>query len=306
MINNDISVIIPYYKGKKTIFNTINSVLDSYDNSNKLMKVNILVAIDSMEDKADISKQLRDTYGEKIIVIENQQNIGVAKTRNKIKDMVDSKYVLFLDQDDNLEPHYFQTIYSYLDNGYDLIVTNGYICNTRNLKKAPLYYVPPTLGKKTLLRANKISTPGQVLFSNRVCKLENLFAACSEEYKGADDWAAYVNLFLNFHDLKVKYVKEKIFNYNLHGNNYSNNWEELNNSAIATSNYFIGKFNKSDSEILKKRVSILQFENQFKKNKNIKFILTNFIDIFKYTIFHLVYLNRIIGCLHKKLIGFYK
>ena len=128
-------------------------------------------------------------------------------------------------------------------------MVNGYICNKVNGKKAPLYYVRPKLRRKTFLRANKISTPGQVVFSKSIIN-NNFFTGCSEEFKGADDWAAYINMFLNNPNLKIDYISKKLFYYNLHGNNYSNNWAELNSSAIETSKYFILSISLSQNSIL--------------------------------------------------------
>ena len=136
--------------------------------------------------------------------------------------------------------------------------------------------------------------------------MENLFAGCSADFKGADDWAAYVNIYIKFPDLKVAYVKDKVFYYNLHGNNYSHNWQELNQSAIETSKYFIDKVSKEEKKILNKRIKILEFENEYLDHKSLKYKLHHIGDIADYYAFHLVYLNRIIGSLHKKSIGFYK
>ncbi|MGL5354438.1 MAG: hypothetical protein ACRDA5_14145, partial [Clostridium sp.] len=128
----------------------------------------------------------------------------------------------------------------------------------------------------------------------------------SDEFKGADDWAAYVNIYVKFPDLKVAYVNDKVFCYNLTGHNYSNNWQELNNSAIETSKYFIDKVNEKEGKILKERIEILEFENNYLDNKSLEFKSKNINKIVHYYVFHLVYINRLMGALHKKLIGFYK
>lgn len=301
-----VSIIVPYYKGEKTIFNTLNSVFKSASIT-KAINIEPIVIIDSMEDKSYIEKKLKDVYKDKLIVLSNEENIGVARSRNKANNISTGDYIVFLDQDDTLGYNYFVKALRKMKENPDIIITNGYICNTINDKRAPLYYVPPRLKRKTLLRANKISTPGQVIMSKKVACMENLFTGCSEDFKGADDWAAYVNMYIKIPNLKVAYIHDKVFNYNLHGNNYSNNWEELNNSAIETSKYFLNKVNKYEKIILKHRIDILSFENKFKAiSKKEKCRMKNIIGLIKYITFHLVYINRIIGCAHKKLIGFYK
>ena len=231
-----VTVITPYYRGEKTIFNTINSVFNSYENVKDEINLEYIVIIDSMEDRDKIFKKLKNEYKDKIILLKNQENLGVAKSRNKAIKLATGDYVIFLDQDDNLDKNYFTYIKNNIEADSKVILVNGYICNKVNGKKAPLYYVRPKLRRKTFLRANKISTPGQVVFSKSIIN-NNFFTGCSEEFKGADDWAAYINMFLNNPNLKIDYISKKLFYYNLHGNNYSNNWAELNSSAIETSKY---------------------------------------------------------------------
>lgn len=300
-----VTVITPYYKGEKTIFNTIDSVLTSYERVKKELSLEYIVMIDSMEDKDVIFKKLRDKYKEKIIVLKNEENLGVAKSRNKASKLATGDYIVFLDQDDNLDENYFFNIKKSIKENSQVILVNGYICNKINEKKAPLYYVKPRLKRKTFLRANKISTPGQVIFSKSIID-NDFFTGCSEEFKGADDWAAYVNMFLNNPNLQIDYISNKLFYYNLHGNNYSNNWQELNSSAIETSKYFINKVTNKEKKILEKRINILEFENMYLDNKSVSFKLKNLYRVVDYYVFHIVYVNRILGAFHKKLIGFYR
>lgn len=300
-----VTVITPYYKGEKTIFNTINSVLTAYEKIKSKLSLEYIVIIDSMEDRDIIFKKLKNKYKSKITLLKNEENLGVAKSRNKATKLAKGDYVVFLDQDDNIDENYFLNIYEKIKENSQVILVNGYICNKVNGKKAPLYYVKPKLKRKTFLRANKISTPGQVIFSKSIID-NDFFTGCSEEFKGADDWAAYVNMFLTNPDLKIDYISNKLFYYNLHGNNYSNNWQELNSSAIETSKYFIDKVQNNEKKILKKRICILEFENIYLANKSLSFKLKNLYRVVDYYIFHLVYVNRILGAFHKKLIGFYK
>lgn len=299
-----VTVITPYYKGEKTIFDTIDSVFASYEKVNEEISLEYIVIIDSMEDKEKIYKSLKRKYKNNIILLKNEKNLGVAESRNRATKLATGDYIVFLDQDDNLGENYFFHINKAIKRNLQVILVNGYICNKVNDKKAPLYYVKPRLKRKTFLRANKISTPGQVVFSKSIID-KNFFTGCSEKFKGADDWAAYVNMFLNNPNLKIDYISNKLFYYNLHGNNYSNNWQELNNSAIETSKYFIDKVYDDEKKILQKRIDILKFENVYLEEKSLNFKFKNIYKIIDYYIFHIVYINRILGAFHKKLIGFY-
>lgn len=299
-----VSVITPYYKGINTIFDTINSVFDSKELCQEI-KLEYIVIIDSMEDKVEITSKLKEKYGQLIKVIENDINIGVAESRNKAIKYAKYDYVLFLDQDDIIEKQYFKLMKKGMENNSDLIICNSYVVNIRNDKKVKMYNKKPNLTFEDFLKGNKILTPGQVLFSKRISKVNNLYTGCSKEFKGADDWASYLNIFINFNNVSVFYVREPIFNYNLHENNYSNNWKELNMSAVKTAEFFLDKVGDREKKILKKQIDFLIFENEF-KDEDYKIKLADLNKIIKYYNYNIFDYNRIAHFLNKKLIGFYR
>ncbi len=90
-----ISVIIPYFKKKKFIFDTIYSVLhQSYNN------IEILIIYDD-EDKEDL-KFLNDNFKKfpNIKILINDENIGAGPSRNKGVHIAKGKYIGFIDADD--------------------------------------------------------------------------------------------------------------------------------------------------------------------------------------------------------------
>tara|TARA_B100001093_G_C26806969_1_gene1005920 strand:- start:1180 stop:1920 length:741 start_codon:yes stop_codon:yes gene_type:complete len=93
-----ISVIVPYFKKKKFIEETINSILDqSYAN------IEILIIYDD-KDPEDL-KYLNEIFksNKKIRIIVNETNIGAGLSRNKGISMANGKYIGFLDADDYWE-----------------------------------------------------------------------------------------------------------------------------------------------------------------------------------------------------------
>ena len=299
-----ISVITPYYKGINTIFNTIDSVLISvrkYEN----LKLQYILIIDSMEDKIEIIDKIKTRYGETIELIENEKNIGVAASRNKAIKFAEFDYVLFLDQDDILAENYFEAVYKAINKKSDLIVCNAYVVNVKNKKRVKMYNRKPNLNFKGFLKGNKILSPGQVLYSSRVASMEELYTGCSDEFKGADDWASYLNIFINFENVVVSYVEEPVFYYNLHENNYSKNWKELNMSAIKTAEHFLGKVSCIEKQILEKRIEFLLFENKF-KDQNYEFTYCDVKKIYKYYSYSMFDYNKIVHYINKKMIKFNK
>lgn len=300
----NVTIITPYYKGKKTIFKTIDSVFKSAEREKKI-KINYIVVIDSMEDKELISKSLEKKYGDKIIIIKNDTNIGVADSRNKALEFTKFKfdYVLFLDQDDLIREDYFEKMSQGIEENADIIVSNAYVVNLKNNKKVKMYYIKPNLSFESFLKGNKILTPGQVMFSKKVAQIKDLFKGCSVEFKGADDWASYLNIFVKYNDVNIKYIKYPIFYYNLHDNNYSKKWKELNMSAIRTAEYFIDKVDSKRRKILKKQIDFLEFENRY-KDKNYKYSINDLDKIVSYKCYNIFSLNKIVHFLNKKFIKF--
>ncbi|MGL4450818.1 MAG: glycosyltransferase family 2 protein [Sarcina sp.] len=304
MNKKQISVITPYYKGVNTVFDTIDSVLASIKKCSNL-ELEYLLIIDSMEDKEMIVEKIKSKYGNIVQIIENKKNIGVAASRNKAIKFAKFDYVLFLDQDDILDVNYFNAINNAINEDSDLIVCNAYVVNVKNNKKVKMYNKIPDLSFEGFLKGNKILSPGQVLYSSRITQVENLYTGCSEEFKGADDWASYLNIFIKFKDVKVKYVKEPVFYYNLHENNYSRNWQELNMSAVKTAEYFCDKVSVSEKNILKKQIEFLLFENEF-KDSSYKFKFCDIKKIWERYLYNILDWNKISHYINKRLINFNK
>lgn len=230
-----ISIIVTYYKGEKFIFNCINSIIESYNKSQKRFIYEIILVIDSMEDAGYISDKIKVDYGflnDSLKVIVNAQNIGVARSRNVGLTHSEYRYFTIIDQDDYVDKNYFSIIEKEINGEYSLYLINGYIRYTNLDKSIPIYFFKPRFDfKSILLKQTYIYTPGLVIFDSNTLEKSNFFIDVSEKYKGCDDWAAYLNILLNKKNLKYKYIKEKLFVYCLHSANYSNNISEMIDSS---------------------------------------------------------------------------
>lgn len=303
-----VTIITPYYKGERSIFKTIDSVKESFSKVKEDIALNYIVVIDSMEDKDRIKKRLIETYGDFVKVKVNNTNLGVATTRNNtLRELEDDfDYIIFLDQDDLLDQEYFKCVIEKSSSNPEMIVTNAYVVNEKNGKKVKMYYKKPDLSFDQFLKGNKILTPGQVIFSKKVCKIKNLFAECSKDFKGADDWASYLNIFLEFSEINIEYIEKPIFYYNIHDSNYSSNWQELNLSAIKTAEFFKEKMkNEKKRKLLNGTIEFLEFENKY-KDSNYKRNISDFKLIAKYNWEKFSQFNKVIHFINKKRVGFYK
>lgn len=93
-----IDVIIPCYNAEKTLSRAVNSVL-------KQKKLNILWIIDdcSIDSSYELAKNFANQFPNKIKVEKLSKNSGVAKARNWGAINSESKFIAFLDADDEYE-----------------------------------------------------------------------------------------------------------------------------------------------------------------------------------------------------------
>ena len=103
-----ISVIMPFYNDGKTIEQSVNSVLNQTFPCFELLILN-----DGSTDEESLENLKKVEKLDKRIKVIHKENEGVAATRDLgvSKSSDKSKYIIFLDSDDLLEPTYFECCY---------------------------------------------------------------------------------------------------------------------------------------------------------------------------------------------------
>tara|TARA_B100000029_G_C17379561_1_gene889157 strand:+ start:59 stop:811 length:753 start_codon:yes stop_codon:yes gene_type:complete len=123
-----VSVIIPYFKKKKFVDQSISSVLNqSYSN------IEIIIVYDD-EDKSDL-EYLRKIYNsnKKIKIIVNKKNIGAGFSRNRGIRESKGKYVCFIDSDDIWKKEKIENQINHMrKNNYKISHTSYEIINDKN------------------------------------------------------------------------------------------------------------------------------------------------------------------------------
>ena len=95
-INKDlISIIIPYYKKKKYILKTINSILNQSYNQFEII---IIYDDENLSDLDYLEKLFK--LEKKIKIIKNSKNIGAGFSRNKGIENAKGEFIAFIDCDD--------------------------------------------------------------------------------------------------------------------------------------------------------------------------------------------------------------
>ncbi len=125
-----VSVIIPTWHGKTELLRrAVDSVLaQTYENVE-------VVLVDDNGDAASASyrenaRRLAESYGERVVYIQNTGNIGGALSRNHGIEHAKGDYITFLDDDDRYLPKKVENQLVYMqENGLDMCFTELRFCN---------------------------------------------------------------------------------------------------------------------------------------------------------------------------------
>jgi teichuronic acid biosynthesis glycosyltransferase TuaG len=131
-----ISVVVTYYKKKKFIKKTLNSILDQ-----NYSKFEIIFVYDD-NDKNDLQyiKNILSTFKIKKLII-NRNNLGVAKSRNLAIKYCKGSYIAFIDSDDLWKKNKLSYQYNFMKKksllftftSYDVINENDKIIKSRKV-----------------------------------------------------------------------------------------------------------------------------------------------------------------------------
>ena len=116
-----VSVIVPVYNSEKYIERCLNSILEQNYNDFELIVIN-----DGSKDKSlEILKDYQNKFPQ-IITLIDQENTGVAKTRNNAIKMSRGKYIMFIDNDDFIDKDYIETFVEEAEKEDFDVVLGGY------------------------------------------------------------------------------------------------------------------------------------------------------------------------------------
>lgn len=106
----DISIIIPVYNVEKYL----DRFMDCLKTQTNQNFVAIFIIDQSPDDSISKIKKHREFFGDRLVILENEENKGLSGTRNVGLDYVQehpTKYISFLDPDDWMEPEYLEDLY---------------------------------------------------------------------------------------------------------------------------------------------------------------------------------------------------
>ncbi|MFI3328900.1 MAG: glycosyltransferase family 2 protein [bacterium] len=182
-----ISIITPLYNNEKYIKDTINSVLNqTYENWEM-----IIVDDKSNDNGFDIASAIND---DRIILLSNETNLGVSKTRNKAIDIARGRYIAFLDSDDIWESNYLESQLNFMKFNECVACTSSVdrvTADNQQIIKTTI--VPNEITFKQTLKTNNIICSTTVYDTNILGKIYMPEYKCIRE-----DMAAWLIILKNY------------------------------------------------------------------------------------------------------------
>lgn len=219
MKNNIISVLVPVYNHQKYVEYCLESVKNQ-----KNCNIELLICDDCSSDMSyEIVKNWVNKNSisfQKVKLIRNEVNLGVAKTCNKMINMSSGKFVKIIASDDMLVPDSLEKYIMFMEihKEFDFVFSNGsHVVETaeypllKNQIKKNLYITNPLKGKKSLfdeLYKNDFIAAPTVLYRKSTFDKYGLF---SEKYV-FEDYEYYLRIVLKgaigYFDCKTVFYRD--------------------------------------------------------------------------------------------------
>lgn len=238
-----ISIIIPVYNSTEFILYALKSILNQDYNFKEIIIVN-----DGSD--APITDYINDlgSLDERIIIVNNEANIGLGLSLKKAFERSSGKFSLILHHDDLLPSNYLSIMIKQLDDdvviafsNYELIDRYGDKISNNSLSHKLKFIFP-----RLYLTHSSISTVGIIVNTELANKL-NIFQSQSYEIRGEnksiktyDEWRTWVELSKYG---KIRYNSKVLTQYRQHGDNMRDHM------------YAIGNFSHTKREIVTKRIA---------------------------------------------------
>lgn len=265
MSKSIVSIIIPTFKRNQYLKRAINSVLNQTFN-----EFEIIVVDDNNEGSRyrKLNEKLMEDYkdNEKVIYIKHQQNLNGAAARNTGIKFSKSKYIAFLDDDDEYLPEKIELQINLLEKldktwggaycGYSIYKKNKLLQNNLNLRSG-------NLKEKLLLMENPLGGCSTLLLRRSI--LEEL-DGFDTNFTRHQDWELLIRFFRKY---KIAYINKILVERHLDDRNNAVDPEKI----ILIKEKYLKKFKKDIEEMpisLQKEIykrHYLQITRSFIKNK---------------------------------------
>ena len=180
-----ISVIVPVYYGEKYIAGIIRQIEAGKEQLKDKQEIELLFVNDSPD--APLSLQWKSEILD-VIIINSDRNAGIHGARVKGLLECHGEYVMFLDQDDRIEPAYFDSQLRAMGNG-DAVICKA-IDGGKEVYRDDTIFRQIVSKEFVLKMWNMIISPGQVLM--RRDSIPDMWTGNIMQRNGADDWFLWI------------------------------------------------------------------------------------------------------------------
>ncbi len=212
-----ISVLMAIYNGERFAKEAIESILDQTFTDFEL----ILIDDCSTDNTLQIMKQYDDP---RVVIIENERNLGLARSLNRGLEVAQGKYIARMDADDISMPNRFSKQIEYLEKHFDIDICGSWIksidINGNSIIFGKCKYpLSSNVINCYLLFQNPVAHP-TVIFRKRIFqKIDNY----NPEFNIAQDYDLWTRTIGN---CKIANIPDFLLKYRIHGNSLSNNFEK--------------------------------------------------------------------------------
>ena len=274
----EISVIVPFYKGQQYL----DYLLEILDKNNNLIdkKMEVIFVNDYPEEHLVIN----NTYNFDVHVINNEVNVGIHHSRVNGLNQAKGKYILFLDQDDEITAECIKSQLEHIGNA-DLCIANGIMESDSEShliykNKRSQDYLKKQIG--FIKVRDLIVSPGQCLIKKESIpefwKHHFLTVNCADDYM----------LFLLMIDKKCEFAVnyDILYTHKYTGINISNDIHQNYQSNMAMLDLIKDELKNINFSLLKRTI---QYKYDMKLHGKIKPSIKN-IDLFIYnTIYQILW-----------------
>ena len=238
MLNNPkVSVLIPVYNSASFVEEAINSILSQSFDDFEL----ILLDDCSTDNSFEIISNIDDS---RIRIYQNDKNMGISYSRNKLMKLALGQYLAIMDNDDISMPNRLRLQVAYLDANPQITVVGGrcelfanasehmsYLKN-KFINLGWVWCQPRNIDIYDCLKASVVMHTTAMI---RKADIEKYHVQYNASLTPAEDYDLWRQILCN--NLKIRNLPIVLARYNLHGENFSIlNKEQVKKSDVAIKN----------------------------------------------------------------------
>ena len=211
------SIIIPCYQQAKYLEECIGSLMEQSFTDFEILLVDDGSPDNTKEVALLISKK------ESRLQYLYKPNGGLSSARNFGISFAKGEYLVFLDSDDTLKPHFLQHIYKELSSGFDIAITGySYFNDSRSIHRS--VSISSDLKFESIIGSN-ICPPVSIGIHKSFLERTGLF---DETLNSAEDWDLWVRFFKA--GAKLSIINQDLANYRVHEHSMSRNAVRMYNA----------------------------------------------------------------------------